>query len=270
MNIAFETTGGSTERPNEDWVTATPTAVVVLDGVTAPRGIETGCHHGVSWYVSQLGKYLIAYLDNDGTIADALAAAIRRVSELHDDTCDITAPGTPAAAVAVLRARDAAVEYLVLADASIVLDTTHGIVEVSDHRVESAVPDLVARTREDLIGTPEHQAAVAQMSMKQLERRNTPGGYWVAATDPAAASHAIAGALPLDTVTQVAVLTDGASRAVDTFHEMDWPECLTFLQEHGPRGLIAYVRSIEDSDPQGRKWPRFKKSDDATVALVRI
>lgn len=271
MNIAFDTISGSTERPNEDWVTATPSAVVVLDGVTAPRGVEAGCHHGITWFVNQLGKYLLAFMENDDeSISDSLAKAISRVGALHADTCVLAAPGTPAAAVAALRVRGRSVEYLVLADTSIVLDTTSGVTVVSDHRVENAAPEATARTREDPIGSPEHQAKVAHMSKVQLERRNTAGGYWVAASDPAAAEHAITGALPIGEVTRVAVLTDGASRAVDMFRKMDWLECLDFLQVHGPRDLIAFVRSIEDEDPDGRRWPRFKKSDDATAALARI
>jgi hypothetical protein len=30
------------------------------------------------------------------------------------------------------------------------------------------------------------------------------------------------------------------------------------------------LRAIEDKDPEGRKFPRFKKSDDATAVLLRL
>jgi hypothetical protein len=29
------------------------------------------------------------------------------------------------------------------------------------------------------------------------------------------------------------------------------------------------LRAVEDSDPEGRRFPRFKKSDDATAVLLK-
>ncbi|MFI6889917.1 protein phosphatase 2C domain-containing protein [Streptosporangium canum] len=270
MNIAFETLSGSSERPNEDWVAANPTSVIVLDGVTAPRVTEHGCHHSVDWFTQNLGGRLLMLLSEDVDMSTALATAIDQVASLHQDTCTLDSPGVPAAAVAMLRRRDDTVDYLVLADAVIVLDSEDGIQVVSDTRVEQAAPEALARTREETIGTPEHQAAVARMSVEQLRKRNVPGGYWVAAAEREAAFRAFTGQIPAAGLRRVAIFTDGASRAVDTFEGMDWDTCLNFLQENGPRGLISYVRKIEAEDPEGRRWPRFKKSDDATVAMVEM
>jgi hypothetical protein len=49
MHAEMATVAGSVDQPNEDWVGATPTAVVVLDGLTAPRDLDSGCKHGVPW-----------------------------------------------------------------------------------------------------------------------------------------------------------------------------------------------------------------------------
>jgi hypothetical protein len=63
----------------------------------------------------------------------------------------------------------------------------------------------------------------------------------------------------------VAVLTDGATRAVDPFGIYDWPNLLDELETTGPAHLIAAVRDAETADPAGQRWPRNKASDDATV-----
>ena len=60
MHAEMATAAGSIGRPNEDWVGATPTAAVVLDGLTAPRDLDSGCTHGVPWYVGRLGSALLA------------------------------------------------------------------------------------------------------------------------------------------------------------------------------------------------------------------
>lgn len=271
MNIAFETLAGSPDRANEDWAGASPNAVIVLDGVTAPRIAARGCHHPVAWYTQQLGARLLALLGEDLSLPDALSEAIGQVAGLHQDSCDLASPGVPAAAVAMIRKRwNGQLEYLVLADTTIVVETHSDLLVVTDSRVEEAAPEALAATRVEAIGTPEHRAAVAHMSVEQLKKRNVPGGYWVAASDREAALNAVIGEVPADRILRVAIFTDGASRIVDTFHEMDWSSCLNYLQEHTPRELIHYVRRIEATDPFGAAWPRFKMSDDATAAVVEM
>lgn len=270
LNIAFETLAGSSGRVNEDWVAASPDAVIVLDGVTAPRVASRGCTHSVAWFTQQLGGRLFVLLGEALDMENVLAGAIDQVVALHRDSCDLASPGVPAAAVAIIRKRAGVLDYLVLADTVIVIDMGTEIRVVSDSRVDEAAPEALAATREVAIGTPEHQAAVARMSVEQLKKRNIPGGYWVAAAEREAAFNAVVGQVPVGDVRRVAIFTDGASRAVDTFQQMDWAACLDYLQEHGPRGLIRHVRQIEETDPVGMRWPRFKVSDDATVAIVEM
>lgn len=271
LNIAFETRPGAPDRVNEDWAAASPNAVVVLDGVTAPHVATRGCRHPVAWFTQQLGGRLLMLLGDDLDMPDALAAAIDQVADLHRDSCNLESPGVPAAAVAALRKRgNGMLDYLVLADTVLVLDTDAELRVVTDARVDQAAPDALAATKQEAIGTPEHQAAVARMSVEQLKKRNVSGGYWVAAAEREAAFNAVVGHIPVEEVRRVAIFTDGASRAVDTFQDMGWASCLDYLQEHGPRGLIHHVRRIEESDPVGARWPRFKVSDDATVAIVEM
>jgi Single-strand binding protein family len=108
---------------------------VVLDGLSAPDGTGTGCRHGTPWFVSQLGPRLLTpgRRPNCGLV-DALAEAIRQVAGLHPG-CDLTHPGTPSATMVLLRVRDEGADYLALADAVLLLDTSDGLQVVSDERV---------------------------------------------------------------------------------------------------------------------------------------
>jgi hypothetical protein len=45
---------------------------------------------------------------------------------------------------------------------------------------------------------------------------------------------------------------------------------LMLLNESGPSELVRRVRAAEAADPQGRRWPRTKHSDDATVVYLVI
>jgi hypothetical protein len=50
---------------------------------------------------------------------------------------------------------------------------------------------------------------------------------------------------------------------------MDWAEALAVMEASGPHNLIRRVRSVEQTDPDGRRWPRFKAADDATAVYAK-
>jgi hypothetical protein len=66
------------------------------------------------------------------------------------------------------------------------------------------------------------------------------------------------------------VRSDGATGLVDRFGLLDWSSFLDVLAEQGPEAIIAQVRAAEHSDPEGQRWPRGKRHDDASVAFCRL
>jgi hypothetical protein len=45
---------------------------------------------------------------------------------------------------------------------------------------------------------------------------------------------------------------------------------LVLLDENGPEELLRQVRAAEAVDPEGRQWPRTKRSDDATAVYLAL
>lgn len=267
MQVAIETQPGGS-APNEDWVAGTPTLAVVLDGLST-AGLDTGCRHGVPWYVSHLGSQLVAALANTSvSLAAGLAEAIERVAALHPG-CDLKNPGTPSATVSVLRQRGGYLDHLVLADSPVVFEGHHDFTVITDLRVEEVLPDLRAEVEQYETHTVEHEKALRRFVTAQRQSRNTSTGYWVAAADPEAASHAIVGSTAAEAVRAAAVLSDGASRLVTEYAMATWAEVFAMLRADGPRELLREVRKVEATDPTGRRWPRYKSGDDASVAFCQ-
>ncbi|MEH0424512.1 hypothetical protein [Streptomyces sp. B21-083] len=253
-------------NPNEDWGAGTPTLAVVLDGLST-AGLTTGCRHGVPWYVAHLGSQLVAALaDMDRQLADGLSDALERVAKLHPE-CDLKNPGTPSATVAVLRHRSGILDHLVLADSPIVFEGPQGYSVFTDLRVDDVLPEIRAEVEQHETHTPEHRETLQRLVLAQREVRNTPEGYWVAAADPEAAGHALTGMTSLSEVQAAAVMSDGVSRLVTEYEMATWSDVFATLRAGGPRDLIAAVRKVEATDPTGRRWPRYKSGDDATVVL---
>lgn len=270
MTVVTATRPGSADRENEDWVGSAAGVVVVLDGVSAPGG--SPCEHGPAWYVRQLGPALLeAAADRGRDVRSALAEAICEVAGCHPE-CDRDSPGTPAAAVGILRSEGERVSYLVLADVTLVLANAASEMHVvTDDRVEHALdPQLRAAALSLPLGRTEQRKAVRAMSIDQLARRNTPGGYWVAASDPVAADEAVVASVPRAHLHEALLMTDGVSPLVTAYGMTSWEQLMDMARSHGPDAVIERVRDVETGDPAGDRWPRFKVSDDAALAHVPV
>lgn len=274
MRIELATTPGAPERPNEDWVSVTLPAsgqggtIVVLDGVTPPQG-DDGCVHGVPWFTARLGGALVELSGSrrDLALAEILAEAIRRTADTHRNTCDLSHVRTPQATVVMVRwgaapgkvpgaesgAASGEVEYLVLSDSTLLLESPDG-------KVRAVLDDRIDRLPREALRT--HASADAL--------RNAEGGFFTAAADPGVAVRAVTGSTPRTQVRAVAALTDGASRWVDMFAEGSWTECLALIRKEGPQGLIDRVRALEKSAVERTPVIRWKLHDDAAAVFAEL
>ncbi|MCT7353921.1 protein phosphatase 2C domain-containing protein [Streptomyces sp. 15-116A] len=252
---------GDADRPNEDFASVGLPAsglggsLVVLDGVTPPKD-GTGCLHAVPWFTARLGGALAELTVSlpDVPLADLLSRAIARTAEAHADSCDLSHPRTPQATVVLARWSPAAVEYLVLSDSALLVESPTGAVTaLLDDRL-SLLP----------------RSALATDALVDTTLRNKEGGFFTAAADPSVASRAITGSLPREEVRTLLALTDGATRWVDRFSEGDWCDCLTFVRKEGAQALVDRVRELERADTDRLVLGRSKKHDDATVVYVEL
>jgi len=254
-------------QPNEDFVAATPDAVVLLDGAGTPPGSESGCIHGVAWFARQLGVTLLLAMTayDDPGLVECLGASIGQVRSLHANTCDLEHPGSPSATVVALKVRERTIDYLVLADSVLVLDLSTELRVLTDDQEARTGGQFRARMDALPNGTSEHEEAHREYVEALRAHRNRPGGFWVASTDPEAAVYALTGSVPTAQAQAAAVLSDGASRLVDRFRLATWEDVLKILDTLGPRELLRQVREAESGDPLGTRWPRGKATDDASV-----
>ena len=235
---------------NEDFVITGATWAVVLDGASPAAGVDTGCIHDVPWYVQQLGTELARQLTDSATDAldTALAKAITATRRLHEHTCDLSNPDSPSATVATIRQRDAQLDYLTLADSPLIVDLDGHVDAITDDRTAHLPDYTVEGVR---------------------EARNSPGGFYVASTQPEAAYQAIRGTLPVTSIRRAALLSDGAARLVERFQLADWQQLLDLLSTEGPEELIRRTRQSELAETNAeRAGRRGKRHDDATAVLI--
>lgn len=253
MQVSFATQAGNPGIENEDFVGTSINTAVVLDGVTPVDRADTGCRHGVAWYARTVGAHLLATATtSDRALPDCLADAIAASRRLHEHTCDLEHFDGPAATVAAVRVDGDSAEYLVLADCTLVVDTSDG---TAPRVLTDSRPGDVHRALPERLPARSYRAAY----------RNRPGGYWVASQDPAVAGEAFTGTVA--GVRRVLATTDGASRLVDLFDRFTWPAALDTIGTSGPAEWIARTRTYECELTKNGSAPT-KPHDDATVVLL--
>jgi hypothetical protein len=62
MRVSAFSEPARTDGDSEDWVSAAPGLIVVIDGTTVRT--KTGCRHGADWYATQLGSALSTLASN--------------------------------------------------------------------------------------------------------------------------------------------------------------------------------------------------------------
>ncbi|WAU84953.1 hypothetical protein O1Q96_37835 [Streptomyces sp. Qhu-G9] len=252
---------GDPARPDEDYASVGLPAsgqggsIVVLDGVTPPA-TDHGCLHSVPWFTARLGGALseLSVSRRDLTLTEVLGHAIARTADAHRATCDLSHPRTPQATVVLARWSPETVEYLVLSDSTLLVESPSGTVTpVLDDRL-SRVP----------------RAALASHAETDATLRNKEGGFFTAAADPSVAALAVTGALPRAEVRALTALTDGATRWVEKFGEGDWAALSALIRKEGGQALIDRVRALELADEERVFLGRSKRHDDATVVYVEL
>ncbi len=230
--------------------------MILLDGVTPPRD-GTGCLHSVPWFTARLGGALteLTLSGRDLTLPEILSRAIGRTAEAHAQTCELSHPRTPQATVVVTRWSADTLEYLVLSDSVLLLQSPDGT-------VREVLDDRLARLP---------RSALASDALIDARLRNKEGGFFTAAADPAVASRAVSGTVARREVRALAALTDGAARWTEKFHEGDWTALFGLVAKEGAHCLVDRVRELEVADLDERAFlGRSKTHDDATVVYVEL
>lgn len=249
---------------SDDKVFITQNAVILLDGASAYAPVPVS----PSSYAETLGRHLHDHLDHDADIdlADALADSIAATTI----QLNLTAGTSPSSTVTILRRRDEHVDVLMLGDNLVVApgrtitDPRLGHLDIPERR------QYRQRLADGAGFDDTHRALLVALQRRQAARRNRPGGYWIAETDPAAAYQAIRATIPADQIPWAIVATDGAYTPMEHLGITDWPDLSTLPGEELHRILTHCHAWEDDVDPDAQTRPRAKRHDDKTLVAIRF
>lgn len=268
---------------NEDLIGSSASAVWVLDGASSHGLMPACCGRDAYWYVHALSDALRGALAHDEglDLRQVVADAIRTVSAEHHAACpNASATTALAATLALVRRRGDLLDHMVLGDSTLLVETAGGVVERTDRRLSDVAPDVREQIRDHLRGgggysSPAYRSLLTRLVEAEQAARNRADGYWIAAEDPEAADHALTGTFRIGSgpgeARRIVLLSDGLARAVTIFRlHGGWPQFLSALVAQGPTACFAALRSAENADPDGVRFPRTSVSDDASVVICDL
>jgi hypothetical protein len=281
--MAFEvvdsiSVAGNPDKANEDALADYKHAAVVLDGAT---GLGDSLMPGASdaaWLSNFGARRLMAHLREGAApktaVRNALADAEQSFKALRrrepQETYEI-----PFASMMLAVERKGGIDALSFGDCA-------GLVKRPDENVQIVGEAFEKRAKEsERVGKVAAARGLAPaaginrpefLSALRAARNtvNTQKGGWLFGPDARASAHVKEMRVDAPQGTTVLLMTDGFLALASDYHAYDADQLVSAAISKGLKVLAEELRAIEADDPEGRTFPRFKKSDDATALLLRV
>jgi hypothetical protein len=102
------------------------------------------------------------------------------------------------------------------------------------------------------------------------EKVNSAAGEWLFSPVASASEHVSRARYRAPVGTLILLCSDGFLALASAYEAMAASDLVAAARDSGLKALGEKLRTIEDGDREGRRYPRFKKSDDATAVLIRL
>jgi hypothetical protein len=269
---------GNPEKANDDAFGYRERACVVLDGATGLGESLLPGPSDAAWLARFGANRIMSYVGEGAGAQDAVTAALfdaeTSFSQLRRrepaDRYEI-----PYASLMLAIAGEDALEFLWYGDCAAIIGRPDASVEIVGEAIakranESKRVKMLAESGGHASAATSVREAFLPALRAARNRVNTSKGGYLFGPDVTAADHAAQLRLAATPGSDLLLLTDGFLALVSDYGRYDVDTLLAAAKSSGLPALARELRAIEDADPEGRKFPRFKKSDDATAVLLRI
>lgn len=281
MNIIEKITDqGMAHKNNEDICGHTGNSVWIFDGATglsqdqlvAPQGktdprwlVETA-HDSLKQHAGRISDLHHLYAAVLGDCEDAFEAQKKRAPNAPYEL--------PMAASLILHYNGTTVTCGALSDCSMIIETEKGLQVMSPcsahAQIDTTTKVKMIEAIESGLSPEDARAHLIPHLQENRKLANCDGGYDVFAPtrgledkirievfSPAINGHAL-------------MMTDGFYALVENYDAYTDQSLIEAVKSKGLRKLLEELRQIEEDDKGILKFPRFKKSDDATAILLKF
>jgi serine/threonine protein phosphatase PrpC len=269
---------GNAEKANDDSFAYREGAAIVLDGAT---GLGDSLMPGLSdaAWLSRFGaNRIMSYLGDGATPQEAVTAALFDAQTSFEqlrrrepaDRYEI-----PFASMMLAVADESAIDFLWYGDCAAIVQHADGRVAIVGEAIEKRANEArqakkLAESKGVPVASTSSRAEFLPALRKGRNRVNTPEGTYLFGPEVIAADHTDSQRLDIAPGAHVLLVSDGFLALVSDYGRYDLGGLVEAAKTTGLPTLMQELRDIEDKDPDGGQFPRFKKSDDATAVLVKV
>jgi serine/threonine protein phosphatase PrpC len=265
---------GDAGKPNEDSSAHDTNAAVVLDGAT-PLG--DGLMPGPSdaaWIAHFGARRILAHLRGGDGARKALRAALADTQKSFEALRRMPPQKmwqTPCASMMLAAQAEDGLEFLWFGDCAAMLKQGDGAVQIVGETLDKRAAEAGrAQKLSREKGQPSTDRAQFIDALRATRNRINSGTSWLFSPDVKAASHVsrrVIKALPGATLL---LASDGFLALASDYGAYSADTLMAAALDKGLAALGEELRAIEAGDTGGAKFPRFKKSDDATALLLAL
>ncbi|MFA6194120.1 MAG: hypothetical protein WC719_00040 [Patescibacteria group bacterium] len=252
---------------NEDAILDSPEIFGAFDGATGldkyidPQGRTGG------YLASQTAKEIFSR--NDASLVDLAISANRKIrEEMIDKKIDVDKRANLwCTTFAVARLKEKQLEWAQISDASILLIYRDGSFKILGGDYSFDRPSLVKWKELSDQGETEIGKKIQDQLIKVRAGANQ--NYGVLNGEENMINFLNSGLEPLDNVKDILIFSDGLLiPKTDPEAAEDFSAIVKLYLEGGLNRVKDYVRDLESSDPECRKFPRFKEHDDMAAVAI--
>ncbi len=264
---------GDPKKSNEDSFAHTQGMAAVIDGAT---GLGTPLMPGPSdahWIATFAARRIRAHSEEGGKPADWLLAAAQN-TENSFTALRTRAPKEqyeiPFASLILAAVVMDELHFAWFGDCAALLRTDKDVTMIGDTLESRAAETIRARKLSETpaaAGVREEYLPALRVSRNRV---NTDGGDWLFAPDASCAAHARQAVHQAQSGARLLLATDGFLALAADYGRYTPGALMEAAESKGLKALGKELRAIETDDPEGRAFPRFKRSDDATALLLAL
>jgi len=268
---------GDPAKANEDAFAHRDTAAVVIDGATMlGDGLMPG-PSDAAWIAQFGARRLMAHLDAGDGARKALRAALADTQKSFEALRrhkpeDVWQ--TPCASMMLAVQADAGVEFLWFGDCAALVKAGDGPVmvvgETMDKRAAEADRARAIAKEKNLSPASGLRRPEFIDALRASRNRINSGDNWLFSPDARAATHVSRRVVKVQPGGTILLATDGLLALASDYGAYSVDGLFAAAMDKGLAALGEELRAIEAGDVGGDKFPRFKKSDDATAVLLRV
>lgn len=276
-NYQYEVaTSGSSFNTNEDTCGGLYNVFWVFDGATPiSKNLHFDTQSDATWYVKNFEKELIKVIlqSKASSLRELLKESVfqlkNSVEKNYPFFSSLSKTEIPSAAIALVLVNDQIFEYFILGDCSIAHYNEHKEVEIiTDNRVRSfSEKSLNVYIELKAKGYSEVQSKelLHRTLLENRKRLNNKDGYPIMTIDGEALNYGIHGLRKINKGDRILIFSDGYERIFNLFNLYDIKTI--FENKMALPNSIKQLREIENDDKNKCRYPRIKKSDDASAVL---